>query len=331
MYPTSSTSRSLQQYTVKTTVDKGQFIVGQMFRLVRQIGFGSFGEVYICVNITNGQEYAVKLEPVKSQFPQLYYECKVLKCLGSELGLPQLRYFGTERDYHCMVMELLGPSLEDLFTKCKRKFSLKTVLMLADQLICRVQMLHIKNFIHRDIKPDNFVMGTGKRNHIVYIIDFGLAKKFRDSRTRVHIPFKDNKNLTGTVRYASINAHRGFEQSRRDDLECLGYIFMYFLRGNLPWQGLIAANKIQKYEKIREVKLTTSITTLCQGFPKEFAQFLQYVRGLRFDEEPDYIKLLANFRSLFRNFNYKYDYLFDWVPTPTAVAIPGEAAPIHAL
>lgn len=166
-----------------------------------------------------------------------------------------------------MVMELLGPSLEDLFNFCQRRFSLKTVLLLADQLISRIDFIHSRNFIHRDIKPDNFLMGLGKKGNLVYIIDFGLAKKYRDGRTHQHIPYRENKNLTGTARYASVNTHLGVEQSRRDDLESLGYVLMYFNRGALPWQGLKAATKRQKYERISEKKMSTTIDDLCKGYP----------------------------------------------------------------
>ena len=137
-----------------------------------------------------------------------------------------------------MVMDLLGPSLEDLFNFCNRRFTMKTVLMLADQMISRVEYVHNKSFIHRDIKPDNFLMGIGRHCNKLFIIDFGLAKKYRDIRTRQHIGYREDKNLTGTARYASVNAHLGIEQSRRDDMESLGYVMMYFNRTSLPWQGL---------------------------------------------------------------------------------------------
>ena len=229
------------------------------------------------------------------------------------VGIPHVRWYGQEKGYNVLVMDLLGPSLEDLFNFCSRKFTMKTVLMVADQMIARVEYVHTKNFIHRDIKPDNFLMGIGGHCNKLFLIDFGLAKKYRDSRTRLHIQYREDKNLTGTARYASINAHLGIEQSRRDDMESLGYVLMYFNRnGNLPWQGLKAATKKQKYEKISEKKMSTPVEVLCKGFPAEFAMYLNYCRGLRFEESPDYMYLRQLFRILFRTLNYEYDYVFDW-------------------
>ena len=152
---------------------------------------------------------AIKLECIKTRHPQLHLEAKFYKMMAGGVGIPQIKWCGAEGDYNVMVMELLGPSLEDLFNFCGRKFGLKTVLLLADQLISRIEFIHSRNFIHRDIKPDNFLMGLGKRGNLVYIIDFGLAKRYRDSRTQLHIPYRENKNLTGTARYASINTHIG--------------------------------------------------------------------------------------------------------------------------
>ncbi|MBN3282479.1 KC1A kinase, partial [Polyodon spathula] len=320
---------------------KAEFIVGGKYKLVRKIGSGSFGDIYLAINITNGEEVAVKLESQKARHPQLLYESKLYKILQGGVGIPHIRWYGQEKDYNVLVMDLLGPSLEDLFNFCSRRFTMKTVLMLADQMISRIEYVHTKNFIHRDIKPFSSLVccgyhddwnwaespvGKRKRSLAVsssqdpsfsglnklFLIDFGLAKKYRDNRTRQHIPYREDKNLTGTARYASINAHLGIEQSRRDDMESLGYVLMYFNRTSLPWQGLKAATKKQKYEKISEKKMSTPVEILCKGFPAEFAMYLNYCRGLRFEEAPDYMYLRQLFRILFRTLNHQYDYTFDW-------------------
>ncbi|XP_068709530.1 casein kinase I-like [Montipora capricornis] len=324
----------------KPSSARSEFIVGGKYKLLRKIGSGSFGDIYQGVNITNGEEVAVKLEAQKARHPQLLYESKLYKILQGGVGIPKFRWFGQERDYNVLVIDLLGPSLEDLFNFCSRKFSMKTILMLADQMIGRLEYFHNKNFIHRDIKPDNFLMGISKSCNKLYIIDFGLAKKFRDSRSKQHIPYREDKNLTGTARYASINAHLGIEQSRRDDMESLGYVLMYFTRSSLPWQGLKAATKKQKYEKISEKKMSTPVEVLCKGCPAEFAMYLNYCRGLRFEEAPDYMYLRQLYRILFRTLNHQYDYTFDWTllkqsasqaapvsMSATATAVPGTAPP----
>jgi len=209
-------------------------------------------------------------------------------------------------------LDLLGPSLEDLFNYCGRRFQLKTVLMLADQLLSRLEYVHTKSFIHRDVKPDNFLIGLGKRQSVIHIIDFGLAKKYRDPRSHQHIPYRENKNLTGTARYASINTHIGIEQSRRDDLESLGYVLMYFIRGSLPWQGLKANTKKQKYERIMDRKMSTSTEQLCKGYATEFRSYFEYCRSLRFEDRPDYAYLKRLFKELFYRKGFQYDNMFDW-------------------
>nr|KJB26595.1 hypothetical protein B456_004G249300 [Gossypium raimondii] len=287
-------------------------VVGGKFKIGRKIGAGSFGELYLGVNTETGEEIAIKMEPAKTRHPQLHYESKLYMLLQGGTGIPQLKWFGVEGDYNVMVIELLGPSLEDLYNYCNRKLSLKSVLMLADQLINRVEFMHSRGFLHRDIKPDNFLMGLGRKANQVYIIDYGLAKKYRDLQSHKHIPYRENKNLTGTARYASVNTHLGVEQSRRDDLESLGYVLMYFLRGSLPWQGLKAGTKKQKYDKISEKKMVTPVEVLCQSYPSEFVSYFHYCRSLRFEDKPDYSYLKRLFRELFIREGYQFDFVYDW-------------------
>jgi len=289
-----------------------EFRIGNKFRLGRKLGEGSFGDVFIGSNIITNEEVAIKLEQKTAKQPQLHIEAKFLKLLNDCIGIPKIKWSGEEGDYNCLVMDLLGPSLENLLEFCQRRFSLKTTLLLADQIISRIETLHKKNFIHRDIKPDNFLMGTKNKGNMVYIIDFGLIKRYFDPKTNLHSTYKENKSLIGTARYASLNTHLGIEQSRRDDMESIGYMLIYFLKGTLPWQGLQATNRKTKYEMIEEKKASITISKLTKDLPKEFSTYLNYVRTLRFQDQPDYNYLRKLFRNLFNSTGYIYDYEFDW-------------------
>lgn len=287
-------------------------IVNERFTLGSKIGSGSFGDIHIGSNIQTGEEVAIKLEPVKAKDPKLMYESKLYKVIAGGVGVPRVHWYGVEGGYNIMVLDLLGPSLEDLFKFCKQSFSLKTTLMLAEQMLSRVEYVHAKCFLHRDIKPENFLMGLGKKEKQVHIIDFGLAKKFRDAKHNMHIPYKENKSLTGTARYASLNTHIGIEQGRRDDLETIGYVLMYFSRGSLPWQGLKAATKEEKYKKIMEKKVACTPEVLGKHLPQEFVTYLNYCRNLEFEDRPDYAYLRMILKDLFIRENFVYDWTFDW-------------------
>jgi len=287
--------------------------LGGLFGIQQKIGGGSFGEIFLGTRLSTGEEVAIKLEKTSVQFPQLLAESKVYRLLQGCQGIPRIFWHGSESDYNILVLELLGPSLEDLFTYCRRKFSLKTVLMILDQLIKRVETIHAQHLLHRDVKPDNFLIGFGKKAHLVYAIDFGLAKRFEDPKSLVHIPYKEGKSLTGTARYASLNTHLGIEQSRRDDLEGVFYVAVYLLKGGLPWQGLRAVDKKDKYQKIQERKLNMQVEVLCRGIPEEFCVFINYARSLRFEEKPDYAYLRGMVKEAIEREGWGMDFVYDWV------------------
>lgn len=289
-------------------------VVGGHYKVGKKIGEGSFGVVFEGVKVTTSQPVAVKFEPRKSDAPQLRDEFRSYRTMNGTPGVPQVYYFGQEGLHNILVIDLLGPNLEDLFDMCGRKFTIKTVCMAAKQMVTRVQAIHEKSLIYRDIKPDNFLIGVpGSRSaNVIHIIDFGMAKHYRDPKTKQHIPYRERKSLSGTARYMSINTHLGREQSRRDDLESLGHVFMYFLRGGLPWQGLRAATNKQKYEKIGEKKQSTPISELCEGFPEEFAIYMNYVRKLGFEETPDYDFLRELFTKVLKTVGEPEDGIYDW-------------------
>lgn len=262
--------------------------VAGKFRIGQKLGAGSFGEVYMGKNMHTGENVAMKFEPIRAKTPKLMYEAKVYKVLSGCFGIPSVHWYGVDGDYNVMVIDLLGPSLEDMFQSCGRELSRRTLLLLADQMIQRVESAHSRNFIHRDIKPENFTVGLDARYDEVHMIDFGLAKKYRDSKCNKHIPYREGKKLIGTPRYASINNHLGAEQSRRDDLESVGYVLVYLSLGKLPWQGILARSKQEKYRRISEKKQITPVEQLCGSLPPGFGQYIRYCRALGFEERPDY-------------------------------------------
>ena len=278
-----------------------------------KLGKGSFGYIVPGINKITGEEVAVKIER-KVDDAQLKYEYKIYQLLKGGPGFPKIYGYFEENNHNILIMEKLGPSLEKIFNKNKKQFSLLTVAMIIEQILYRLEFIHSKNIVHRDIKPDNFLIGLGNKNKTIYAIDFGLSKKFKESKTGLHIPYRDGKCLLGTARYTSINTHLGVEQSRRDDIEALGYMMVYFLKGRLPWQGMINSNPNKKYDKIKKLKIDIKLQELCNGLPEETIKFIQYARDMRFEDKPNYSYLRGLMRKIAIKNGLKMDYnRFDWL------------------
>lgn len=280
-------------------------IVCSNYIAVRKLGSGAFGDVFLGKGPSN-EMVAIKIEKLNASESQLRHEYKVYRHITPcGPGFCKVNYFGKHEESYVLVMNLVGPSLEALFNKCNRKFSLQTVLQLAEQMLSRIDVLHSKKIVHRDLKPDNFAMGLNADSSVVHCLDFGLSSLYRDKDTDKHYGFAVGSKFRGTVRYASINGHMGIRQSRRDDLESLGYIFVYFLKGSLPWQGLSIPDERTKRRKVLELKQNTSVEELCTGLPSPFVTYLNYVRGLGYDEDPNMPFLRGLFTALYKSSGFK--------------------------
>ena len=308
----------------KSTLSNDQFIINGNYNLIKMLGFGAFGEIHLAYDTSLKVLRAIKFEIATHKNPQLKHEHSILEQLNKPdnnnpissdgvLGIPKVYLFDRmENKYNYMVMDFLGPSLSDLFQFKEKSFSLETTLMLGIQMLTRIEFIHEKGFIHRDIKPENFVIGLNERSNIVHIIDFGLSKRYKDKNTGQHIPYRENRHLVGTVRYASINAHLGIEQSRRDDIESIGYVLAYFYLGRLPWQSKMDKGK-PPVNKIMEKKLITPPEILCKKMPMEFSYYFHYCKNLKFEDRPDYTTLKCFFADLLASrINIEDEFIFDW-------------------
>jgi len=308
---------STTQPITKPETNQIDFVVGRSVktRVLHKINSGSFGAIHLGELLPSGKRVAVKLELQNQPHPQLMSEGNIYRHLADGQGIPKVHWFGLHEPlYNVMVMDLLGPSLQDLFAYCGRRFSVKTTLMLADQMLSILEFIHHQKYIHRDIKPDNFVIGLGDHNNQIFIIDFGLAKKIVPQRSSFgHIGTQVMRPLVGTVRYAGIHAHMGQEEGPREDLESLAYCWLYFLRGSLPWQGVIAKTREEKFARIFELKKTATSVELCEGLPIEFGKFLDRVKLMRKDEMLDYNRIRELFKRLAAKMDIVYDLEFDWV------------------
>ena len=330
-------NKSSRKNVKRSVFSNEQFIINGNYNLIKMIGFGAFGEIHLAYDSNSKQLRAIKFELTNFKNPQLKHEYAILETLntiennksnshnnsinydnlktknGGIIGIPKVYLFDRmENKYNYMIMDFLGPSIGDLYQLKNKKFSLETLLMLMIQLLTRIEYIHEKGFIHRDVKPENFVIGLNESSNIIHVIDFGLSRRFKDKITGQHIPYKENRHMIGTVRYASINSLLGIEQSRRDDIEALGYVITYFFYGSLPWQSNKDKGKAEQF-KILEKKLITPPEILCKKMPKQFMIFFNYVRKLKFEDRPDYSMMRNIFAMLlFSRTKVGMKFCFDW-------------------
>ena len=288
--------------------------INDEFQLIEseQLGGGAFGVVYKCISLIDSKkEFAAKVESNDSIKPQLNHEYKILKYLEGEEGIPKSYLLKNIGFSTIMIFELLGPNLEDILKETKaKKFTYKTCGMILKQMNKRLNYIHDCGIIHRDLKPENFIVSTNAREGIIYLIDFGLSKKFINPKTKEHIPFKTNRPIMGTAKYTSLNTHKGFEQSRRDDLESLAYIIIYFFYGQLPWSNIKVKTKEEVFQKVYEIKSNYKDLEEYKNLPNELSDLIDYCTNLEYEEKPNYffIKTLAE-RMIGRSNNEE---LFDW-------------------
>ena len=338
----------------KSGFNNEQFIINGNYNLIKLLGYGTFGEIILAFDNNSRQLRAIKFEVMSAKNSQLKHEFTIYEQLNlieekkklnkkekelyqgtidaetvnkitmnyvdkvnnKAIGIPKVYYFDKiENRFNYMVMDFLGPSLGDLFQLTQKKFSLQTVCMCGMQMMCRLEYIHEKGYIHRDIKPENFVTGINDDSNTIYIIDFGLSQRYKDKKTGIHNPYRENREMIGTVRYASINTQIGIEQSRRDDVESVGYVLVYLALGRLPWQRAGKEKGKGHLAKVLEKKLITPPEILCKKLPRQFAFIFQYIRKLKFEERPDYNMmkcLLADLLLSKMNLSRTTSFCYDW-------------------
>lgn len=280
-----------------------------------KLGNGHFGRTFKGISIKSKLEYAIKIEQNDILAPQLQKEYTLLRELRGQHGIPNVYYFKDHGQDKAMVIDLLGQNLEEVMKNTKQKcFSMKTVLMIGDQLLNILHCIHEKEVIHRDLKPENMAIGLRPRHSNIFLIDFGLSCKYINPKTNQHIQYRDKKPFVGTPMFASTHTHLGIEQSRRDDLESLGYILGYFALGELPWQKIKSKSKEDKLEKMMNIKCNIKDNNgiLSKELPGEFQLYFVNVFKLGFAEKPNYLLLRGLLNTAKSNLGEYIDNVFDW-------------------
>ena len=271
-----------------------QTIIANKYKLIQPIGKGAFGYIYKVSNIRNGRPAALKMEPLTAETKMLKNETKIYQYLNGQEGIPNVLWFGVDDKNFYMALDLLGPSLHKVRENSK-SFSLELALSTIITIVKRLESIHQKGLIHRDVKPENFLFGLGEKSKQLYIIDFGFCKKYLLNDDATHMPARENRNLVGTPNFVSINVHDGHEPSRRDDLESVAYIFMYLTREKLDWIDYSMQGDYRNMNnKIRGEKMQVMMDATT---PEKIRKYFEYCRCLKFDETPNYNFILDLLRN----------------------------------
>ena len=289
---------------------------------IKKLIYNRHCQLYEGINIKDNEPVAMKFRKRMNDLDELESEAYYLTYLKG-FGIPKIITFGRSGTYNILVEELLGPSLHILWGLKKsknEKILLKDICMIALQGLDRLEYIHSKYIIHRDIKPHNFLLGK-KDPEIIYLIDFGFSHKYRSSKTGKHIKFKCLKMACGSLQYLSLNGNRGYELSRRDDLESFLYMLIFLATNYLPWIKF-QNSKLKEDELIKEIyysKKYTPFEKICDGLPKEFIEYMKYIRNLKFEQDPDYYYLKGLFTSIITRNEQKNDLLFSWALSKTKI------------
>ena len=271
----------------------------------------SNSKIYLGINIKDKNNYAIKIEDKTIPTASLKEEALILYLLKGP-GLPKVISFGHVGKYNILVENLLGKSISDIWLERKQKFNLKDLCMFAFQGLERIEYVHSKNYLHRDIKPGNFLVGNPDTSQI-YLIDFGNAKKFKSSRTGKHMAYNKICCIFGTLRYLSSNTLKGIVPTRKDDLESFGLVLIHLYIGNLPWINIKNKNGYDEVLQVSEIRKKLTLETLCKGMPSEMYEYMKYVQNLNFEQNPDYNYLRSLFLNILQKIGEKNDFIFSWV------------------
>ena len=288
---------------------KSKLIFGK-YSIKYLISKGNFGEVYFGTNKNNGEEYALKIEETKNSDSILKRECFALLNLRGP-GIPSVISFGVSGKYSILVENLLGKSIFNIWKEKNKKFNLSDTCIFAIQAISRLEYVHSKDYLHRDIKPANFLVGNPDNSQL-YLIDFGNARKYRSSRTGKHIKLFKNRGIYGSLMFLSMNSLKGIEQTRKDELESLGLAIIYLYIGSLPWSLIKFKNMNQGIDAITKIRESISIENICKGMPKEMIYYMNYVKSLNYEKNPDYEYLRKLFLNVLKILGQN-ELLFSWV------------------